>query len=137
MKYLVCNGLDDDGLDIDEGYQGNIQFAIVRQGASNGDRGIESDGNGSNFGATPRTAPNIANLTVLGNAGKGSAATVGAVHREGFAGKVYRSVYTDDVLAGTAFDDGCLDVDDTEEPQLEYLDMVFNCTPGNTATADD
>jgi len=134
MTHAICNGVDDDGLDIDEGYVGNIQYAIVRQGAQNGDRGIESD---SKFALTPVTAPNIANVTILGNAGKEGNDTFGALHREGFAGKVFRSVYTDDLLAGTAFEDGCVDIDDLLPMELEYRDVVMNCTPAALHDDDD
>lgn len=132
--HLICNGFDDDGLDIDEGYVGNIQFAIVRQGAQNGDRGIESDGKDDEL---PLTAPNIANVTILGNAGKPDNDTFGALHRENFAGSVYRSVYTDDLLAGAAFEDGCVDVDDVLNPDNTYRDVVFNCTPASLHDDDD
>lgn len=134
VSHAVCNGVDDDGLDLDEGYTGNIQFAIVRMGAQNGDRGIESD---SKFDELPITAPNIANVTILGNAGKADNDTYGALHRENFGGKIFRSVYTDDTLAGTAFEDGCVDVDDLLNPTNEYHDTVFNCSPAALHDDDD
>lgn len=134
-KYFLCQGADDDGLDMDEGYTGTIQFAIVRMGSSNGDAGIESDNNGGDFDAAPQTAPNIANITILGNPGKSSKDTFGALHREGWRGKVFRSVYTDDLLSGGAFVGGCLDIDDALPAALQYRDMVFNCTP--QALVDD
>jgi hypothetical protein len=103
-------------------------------GGLNGDRGIESDGK---FDEMPLTAPNIANVTILGNAGRDDNDTFGALHRENFAGSVYRSVYTDDLLAGTAFEDGCVDVDDVLNPDNTYRDVVFNCTPGSIHEDDD
>lgn len=136
-KYFLCQGADDDGLDMDEGYTGNIQFAIVRMGSSNGDRGIESDNNGGDFDAAPQTAPNVANITILGNPGKDSKDTFGALHREGWRGKVFRSVYTDDLLSGGAFVAGCVDVDDVLPASLQYADMVFNCTGGGLVDDSD
>ena len=103
VQHLVCNGVDDDGLDIDLGYVGNIQFAIVAHGALNGDRGIESD---SKDDQLPITAPNLANITLLGNVGKN--ASIAALHQENFGGKVFRSVFTDNLVAGTAYQDGCV-----------------------------
>ncbi len=132
--HIVCNGVDDDGLDIDEGYQGNIQYAIVRMGSANGDRGIESD---SKFEQMPITAPNIANLTVLGNAGRPDNDTFGAVHRENFGGAVYRSVFTDDLLAGGSFEDGCIDIDDVLNPTNIHRDVIYNCSPGSLNGDDD
>lgn len=136
MSRLICNGVDDDGLDIDEGYQGNIQFAIVRIGANNGNHGIESDNN-STPDQMPFTTPNIANLTVLGNAGRQDETTRGALHREGFRGKVYRSVFADDTPAGGVFEDGCLDIDDQLDPPLQHFDSVFACSPAPLADDDD
>lgn len=137
--HLVCNGMDDDGLDIDEGYQGNIQFAIIRQGVGFGNHGIESDGKDLD---TPFTAPNIANITVLGNSAGGSD-SIGAFHTENFQGKIYRSVFIDDLLAGGAFEFGCLNINSPDTIQanggadmddaVEHFDSVFSCSGG---TAD-
>lgn len=142
-KHIVVNGQDDDGLDQDLGWQGNIQYAIVRMGSENGDRAMETDGNGDNFDATPYTMPNIANLTVLGNKGKDDKSTLGHLAREGYRGNIYRSVYIDDSLAGGQFDGACLDVDEMEGSSwlsteaLTYTDVVFSCAAGSLADADD
>ncbi|MBA1147237.1 hypothetical protein H0Z60_09210 [Ectothiorhodospiraceae bacterium WFHF3C12] len=139
-SYVVIQANTDDALDIDLGYQGTIQHVLVRQGANSGDRGIESDNNGSAFGATPKTSPAIANVTILGNAGNGGTAdsnTMGALHREGFGGQVYRSVYADDSVAGAQFDEGCLDVDDELDETLEYGDVLFSCAAGSLVSDDD
>ncbi len=134
-SHIVCVGVSDDGLDIDTGYVGFIQYALVRIGAQEGARGIESDsGSGSNFDLLPRSAPNIANLTVLGNSGAiDGDATIGALHREGIAPKVYRAVFTDDTVATPpgVFEAGCLDVDNQLQDELEYTDSVFNCSGGD------
>ncbi|MCB9651566.1 MAG: hypothetical protein H6730_33970 [Deltaproteobacteria bacterium] len=130
IKHLICNGVDDDGLDMDEGFSGNVQFVIVRIGSNNGDHGIESDNNGGDYEAMPYSAPNLANITILGNKGKDDTNTNGALHREGFRGKMYRSVFTDDLLAGGAFEAGCLDVDNVLPAALQHFDAVYNCTPG-------
>lgn len=140
ISHLVCVGVNDDALDIDSGYQGNIQFALIRMGATNGDHGIESDNNGSTFDLAPVSSPNIANITILGNAGREDTSTNGALHREGFAGKLYRSVFTDDTVAGGAFEAGCLDIDDVVPTELRHYDSVFNCTggtPEGLTKADD
>ncbi len=137
VSYLICNGVDDDALDMDEGFSGNVQFVIVRMGSDNGDRGIESDGNGSNFDAQPYTAPNLANVTILGNPGREDGNTSAILHREGWRGKVYRSVFTDDMLGGGGFESGCLDIDDVVPSALAHYDSVFNCTGGPLIDDDD
>ncbi|MFB6259502.1 MAG: hypothetical protein ABEJ96_02335, partial [Thiohalorhabdaceae bacterium] len=90
-SHIVINGQNDDGLDMDLGYQGNVQFALVRFASDQGNRGIESDNN-SSFGAQPYSMPNLANVTILGTKGLDSKTTTAALHREGFRGEVYSSV---------------------------------------------
>lgn len=137
VSHLVCNGVDDDALDMDEGFSGNVQFVLVRMGAMNGDRGIESDGNGGNYDAEPFTAPRLANVTVLGNVGRSDGNTSAILHREGFRGQVYRSVFADDQLAGGGFENGCLDVDDVLPTALKHFDSIFDCTGGPLVDDDD
>src|SRR5690606_976098 len=59
---LVDNG--DESIDWDDGYRGNIQFALVRQGITNaGDNGIEADNKGKSNTAIPVSDPTLANIT--------------------------------------------------------------------------
>ncbi|MDP2547871.1 hypothetical protein [Oceanobacter sp. 4_MG-2023] len=59
---LVDNG--DESIDWDDGYRGNIQFALVRQGVSNaGDNGIEADNAGLSNTAEPVSNPMLSNIT--------------------------------------------------------------------------
>lgn len=138
--HVVIQGVTDDSLDMDLGYQGTVQFGLIRQGANFGDRIIESDNNGSDFGALPKTTPILANITLFGNAGNGGtgdANTMGALHREGMGGQLYRSVIADDSEAGAQFDLGCLDVDDELDEDLEYGDVLFNCAAGGLVDDTD
>ena len=71
IKHLVLTNNDDDDIDYDNGYQGNIQFAIVRKNqtktapsGSNDPRGIEA--NSSDAGFVPETNATLANVTILG-----------------------------------------------------------------------
>jgi hypothetical protein len=70
VRYLVLTGNDDDSIDWDTGYTGNIQFALVRQAeargavAARGDRLIEGSNAGS--GASPVTSPTLSNFTFIG-----------------------------------------------------------------------
>lgn len=126
-SHLVCLGPDDDGLDMDEGFRGSIQYAIVSLGAKNGDRGIESDNNGGGFEKTPVSAPKLANITILGDQGK-KGKTMAAMHREGFAGQIWQSCYTDK-SATAKFSRGGLFVDDVFPEGLIYRDTVINTSP--------
>jgi len=59
---LVDNG--DESLDWDDGWRGNVQFALIRQGLVNeGDNGIEADNAGLSNTAQPVSNPTIANVT--------------------------------------------------------------------------
>jgi hypothetical protein len=139
-RNIVLQGVSDDTLDQDLGWQGTVKKALIVQGANHGDRGMETDNNGDNFGATPKTSPVLVNVTILGNAGNGGASdanTMGALHREGYGGQVYRSVYADDTFNGGQFDLGCLDVDSELDEDLAYGDVIFNCNNGSLVNDSD
>lgn len=76
MKYLVLTGNEDDSLDTDVGYKGNIQFVlgIQRVGGALGDSMIEADSNG-NENAVPRQNVKIANFTFIQRSTAGSNTT--------------------------------------------------------------
>ncbi|MEY8263152.1 MAG: hypothetical protein RPR98_03010 [Bermanella sp.] len=64
IKNLILIDNSDESLDWDDGYRGNVQFALVRQGLVNkGDHGIEADNKGLSNTATPISNPTIANVT--------------------------------------------------------------------------
>lgn len=72
VKYAVLTGNDDDSIDFDEGYKGNIQYAIVRMTAdrnapagSNDPRGIEANSSDDEY--VPQTNAALANITLVGN----------------------------------------------------------------------
>ncbi len=138
---IVIQAATDDSLDQDQGWQGTVKTALVIQGPDSGNRGMETDGNGDDFGAEPKTSPVLTNVTILGHSGNSGDESLGALHREGYAGQVYRSVYTDNFesVAGGAgeFQEGCLDVDDEVDEDLEYGDVLFNCTAGGLSGDED
>lgn len=64
---LVITRAGDDGLDWDLGWTGNAQFVIVQQEGAAGDNAIEADNNRDAHHARPRSAPTIANMTLVGS----------------------------------------------------------------------
>ena len=69
-KYLIAyRGLDDD-FDVDNGYTGNVQFAVGLRGATQADQsgsnGFEVDNDGSGSAAMPFTAPYFSNISIIG-----------------------------------------------------------------------
>ncbi len=95
-KHLVLTQPDDDGLDWDYGWVGQVQFMIVQQNGATGDAGIEADNNGKALDALPRSQPTIYNATLVGSdrepktAGK---TQIGAVLRRGTAARIYNSIF--------------------------------------------
>ena len=102
LKHAVISQVGDDGLDWDEGWQGDVQFLVIQQDEA-GDRGIEADNLGSDQDITPRSMPTIWNMTVIGRA----AANEGSRLREGTGGSINNSIYTG-YAGGT-----CITVDNT------------------------
>lgn len=82
LRYLAITGADDDGIDIDNGYRGFIQFMITAQrlgGATADSFSTEIESNG-NEDVLPRTFGRYANFTFIQ-----TAATVGAIRLRGGA----------------------------------------------------
>jgi len=140
LRNVVIQGVTDDSLDQDLGWRGTVKKALVIQDPNFGDRGMETDNNGDDFGASPKSQPALANVTDLGNDGN-SDATIGALHREGYGGEVIRSVYADDARSAAGgngtFGEGCLDVDDELDEDQAYFDVLFNCSAGELASDSD
>lgn len=68
---LVVTGANDDSLDWTDGWQGNVQFAVVVQQLGD-DNGIEGDNNGDTVpDAAPRSNPRLSNLTLIGDGASG------------------------------------------------------------------
>lgn len=71
-RHIVLTGNDDDDIDFDNGWKGNIQFAIVRKNAknlspmgSNDPRGIEANSSDEDY--VPQTEGALANVTLIGS----------------------------------------------------------------------
>lgn len=69
-KYLIAfRGLDDD-FDVDNGFTGNVQFAVGLRGATQADQsgsnGFEVDNDGSGSSSAPFTAPYFSNVSIIG-----------------------------------------------------------------------
>lgn len=110
-KYLVLTGNDDDDIDFDEGYKGNIQYAIIKKSdnsapvGSNDPRGIEANSSDEDY--TPETEATLANILVLGGAVNNSAG--GEQPGMRLRGALTVSIYN---TAVNGFDTGCIRIDD-------------------------
>ena len=73
VKNVVLTGNDDDSFDWTDGWSGNAQFVLAVQTTGRGDNGIEADNRGSDPLLTPRSNPNMSNVTLIGrNNGSGN-----------------------------------------------------------------
>lgn len=90
-KYLVLIGNEDDNLDTDQGYRGNVQYAYIVQTklSSNDPRGIEADGLRTNHNATPRSFLRVSNATIVS---KNSSAHEAIMIRRGTDFQIINSV---------------------------------------------
>lgn len=103
LKHIVLTNIDDDSLDWDFGWQGKVQYMLVKQADDSADNGIEADNFKSPMNAEPRSNPTFSNATFLG--GKNS--SYGLLLRKGTAGAFYNTILT-------GFKKACIDIDDAE-----------------------
>jgi hypothetical protein len=113
LRYAVLTGNDDDDLDFDEGYQGNIQYAIIKKSdnaapqGSNDPRGIEANSSDEDF--VPQTEAVIANVLLLGGAVNNAAGLEQPGMR--LRGSLTTSIFN---TAVNGFDTGCIRIDDSD-----------------------
>jgi len=132
VRNLVLTGNDDDSIDTDNGYQGNIQFAIVVQRDAGGDNIVEASSAAP--GVTPLSNANVANFTFVARSGGGN----GFRLNTGTVGRYVNGVlfeqgdecfrYQDSAGNGTAGYQGI-----GQDPSFDSV--LFDCTAG-LATAN-
>lgn len=112
VTHAVLTNNDDDAIDFDEGYMGNIQYALVVQnqevGATpageNDPRGIEANSSDAKY--VTQTAATLANITVVNgpiSAGEPGVRFRGSVNLD----------FVNSVVASTADNSGCIRIDDS------------------------
>jgi hypothetical protein len=124
LDHIIAVNVGDDSIDYSEGYNGDIQYAVVLH-TSGSNRCIEGDNTGGNRddGFTPTTKLRISNLTCITSSIDQDAGTnpsskgdsEGPLFREGVFFEMYNSLITsNDALMAS---NECLELDDTEGPQ--------------------
>jgi hypothetical protein len=127
IKHIVSSQNGDDGLDTDNGWQGNGQFIVIQdvnpQGSLEASNGMESDNHGTaaSYTAAPRTLPTISNLTVIGNHAYTDPPNrhFAAVLRRGTGGH-YHNVIIADFAGGIEFRD------QATKDQLDAGNLTFS-----------
>ncbi|WP_019529116.1 hypothetical protein [Dasania marina] len=118
-KHLVLTNNLDDSVDWDEGYQGNIQYVLVKQSADVNGNAIEADTEGTlDF----LSKPTIANATFIGDGAKDTL----MVFKKTSAGFLHHSVLTS--ATGSAITT-CVDTADASMPgtDLVFTNVVADC----------
>ncbi len=132
LKYAVLTNNDDDSIDFDEGYQGNIQHVIVKMDetasapqGSNDPRGIEANSSDEDF--VEETSAALANITLIG--GQINDGEPGMRLRGALTAVVYNT-------AVTGFDRSCVRIDDADvagstiNSDVTLVNVLGNCTQG-------
>ena len=124
LDHIVAVNVGDVSIDYSEGYNGDIQYAVVVH-TSGGNRCIEGDntGGGRDDGITPRTKLRISNLTCVtsnidedaGTNPSSKGDSEGPLFREGVHFEMYNSIVTSN--AANMASNECLELDDPEGPE--------------------
>ncbi|HIG23442.1 MAG TPA: hypothetical protein EYG02_14105 [Henriciella marina] len=103
-RYVVVTGAGDDSLDWTDGWQGNLQYAVVYSDVpSSGDpRGIEADNRDGDNDKTPFSSPNLANFTLIGTSGNQQ----GILLRRGTRGNIVNGIVSGGYTPGLDIDSG-------------------------------
>ena len=122
--HLVVNNAGDDMFDVDQGFQGDLQFLFGRQVTplTSNPNGFECDS--SNAGDMPTTTVNISNVTLCGLGTAGANETYGGVLRENLEG-----TYMNMIITG--FDFGIDARDDFGTPAAPKVNLTDSTFFGN------
>ena len=121
LKHGVFTNNNDDSVDWDEGYQGNLQYIIVKQSASKGEA-FEMDTEGSSQGFLSK--PTLANITII-NDKVADRATYSLNFKKRSGGFFHNTVVTVADTSETAVDT-CINVDGSGSEALVSTALVIN-----------
>jgi len=145
VKYAVLTNNDDDDIDFDQGYMGNIQYALIIKNqtpgatpvGSNDPRGIELNSSDDDY--TPQTAGVIANVTIVGGDAANSAGEFGMRLRGSVTAAIHNSAVTGYDVTCARIDNSDHDLDsNTPKLPTEITMNNFLCdTVGATFNKED
>lgn len=145
IKYLALTGIQDDSVDWDNGYEGKIQFVLVKHADDDSDanRAIEGDGDGGD--GTDFSNPIVANMTVIGNAfDTADSDSEGILLRDQTNAQLYNILVTGPAEMGECFEADLSDgdttleanMDGTNDPQMTFESSVLACAENIKNTGD-
>jgi hypothetical protein len=107
MRNIVATANRDDNFDWQLGSEIKVQFGVIQQTAANldtaGSNGFEGDNSSADNTRIPVSDPRICNVTAIGEPNPPGGTNVGALLREGTAGRIAKSIFH-------CFDDGGLQI---------------------------
>jgi hypothetical protein len=114
-KNVVLTANGDDSVDWADGWNGKMQFVLVKHAAdgAKANRGIEGDNQSGNFTALPISNPIIANMTIIGNTFDGTDDSEGVLLRAGTNAQLANFVIT-----GPAGMGECLEIESAESQAM-------------------
>ncbi|MEM1379675.1 MAG: hypothetical protein AAGH41_03520 [Pseudomonadota bacterium] len=127
-RHIVITGSGDDSLDWTDGWQGNVQYAIVLQRPGEGNRGIEGDNRNGDNAVEPQSAPDIANFTFIGT-NDAADADDGIKLRRGTIGRFGNGIITEFVGNGLDYDEPSNGQDNSLRPS--FVSIVVDDTGGD------
>lgn len=152
-KYLVATSCSDDSFDWTQGWRGKAQFLVAYQEAQSSlgydcDCLIEADNDSKVFGASPVSAPVLANLTLIGNNSETNKR--GIRLRAGTQAKIYNALIsgktntltTETTETETALDNGTSILNNIwlattfSGKEGIYTSKKFNAAKGNAQNAE-
>jgi hypothetical protein len=132
LKYVVLTSNQDDSVDWDNGFRGNLQYVLVKHDPANGpaNRAIEADNDGSTPNKQPQSNPTIANMTVIGNTfDTADADSEGVYLREGTKAQLHNFVITGPAGMGECFEmEAGLTVDQAKLAETVMTNSVVACS---------
>ena len=134
MKYVVLTDNQDDSIDWDNGFQGRMQYVLVRHAVDGSDanRGIEADNDGSDPANEPKSNPTLSNVTIIGNAFDGDDDSEGVYLREGTGAQLSNFIVT-----GPAGMGECFEIENVVESQANLTDGTTTFTNSVIACEND
>lgn len=137
VKHLVCTNAGDDNLDIDWGYQGKMQYVIVKQSSDVSDHVVESDNTNADaavgYLTEPRSRPMVANFTFLAQG-----ADEPMKYKEGVSGVYINGIIVNanqqDIFESTNLEtiqDGAI------TPKVQHHSVFFDSAGDTTPYASD
>lgn len=137
-KYVVLTSNQDDSVDWDNGFRGNLQYVLVKHDPTDGaaNRAIEADNDGSTPNKMPQSNATIANMTIIGNAfDTADKDSEGIYLREGTKAQLHNFVVTNAAGECLEFEAG-LTVDQAIAAETSLTNSVFACSENFKGTAD-